>query len=72
MGIFGRRKEDLEATGGRGAKEHTDPVCGMVVVEGRAVGPDAIQGEVHWFCSAACRDKFHAGSGTPRRQEVAR
>lgn len=59
MGIFGRSKET-------GDKRHTDPVCGMVVVEEKAVGPDTVEGTVYWFCSASCQDTFHERKGLRR------
>lgn len=55
MGIFGRRKAPAKTT---------DPVCGMVVVEGQAIGPDVIAGQAYWFCSAACQDEYHERTGT--------
>lgn len=59
MGLFGRK--------GKEAKRHTDPVCGMVVVEGEAVGPDTIRGEAYWFCSAECQDQYQETSTGSRR-----
>jgi YHS domain-containing protein len=76
MGLFGRRKS-------KGA-EHEDPVCGMVVAEKRAVGPDTIRGEAYWFCSVGCQETYRERTGgrrslrdqarerKERKQEVAR
>lgn len=76
MGIFGRKSSK--------GRQHTDPVCGMVIVEEEAVGPDTVQGEAVWFCSAQCQETYRGrkGAGGSRRdadrarreakQEVAR
>jgi P-type Cu+ transporter len=38
-----------------------DPVCGMDVVPGRAVGGSAdYAGTTYWFCAQSCREKFVA------------
>ncbi len=37
-----------------------DPVCGMMVASGRAAGKSEYRGEVYYFCSAGCREKFDA------------
>jgi YHS domain-containing protein len=59
MGIFGRRKSSNKSS----KETHTDPVCGMAVVEEQAIGPDTVQGEVYWFCSAGCQDQFRERRG---------
>lgn len=38
---------------------HQDPVCGTYVSEAVALRLNAA-GQTHYFCSAACRDKFKA------------
>lgn len=63
MGIFGNRKEETGKP-----RQHKDPVCGMLVVEAEAVGPDTVQGEAYWFCSEGCQDTFHERKGTRRPQ----
>lgn len=55
MGLFGRRKP---------AAKTSDPVCGMVIVEGKAIGPDVIAGHAYYFCSTACQDEYHERTGT--------
>lgn len=42
-----------------GGTLHKDPVCGTYVSESVAVKLSA-GGRTHFFCSAACRDKFSA------------
>lgn len=42
-----------------GGTLHKDPVCGTYVSESVAVKLNA-GGQTHYFCSTACRDKFHA------------
>lgn len=37
-----------------------DPVCGMPVEPGRAVGPSEYGGDQYFFCSDACRRRFEA------------
>ena len=37
---------------------HTDPVCGMQVEEQGAAGKSEHRGEIYYFCSAGCREKF--------------
>ena len=52
MGIMGTPKAD------RGKSK--DPVCGMMVVEQFAFGPeDSGQGKV-WFCSIGCQAQYQA------------
>ncbi|MCL4557705.1 MAG: cadmium-translocating P-type ATPase [Deltaproteobacteria bacterium] len=40
--------------------EHRDPVCGMTVQEGSEVGTYGYKGEVYYFCSAPCIERFRA------------
>jgi YHS domain-containing protein len=65
--------------GGAGAGElekTVDPVCGMPVRKAEAK-TSAYQGQVYYFCSPACREKFEAapasfaaqGNSTTQRQE---
>ena len=35
-----------------------DPVCGMSVDEKKPTATAAHEGKTHYFCSAACKDKF--------------
>jgi len=35
-----------------------DPVCGMQVEKEKAAGSSAYQGQVYYFCSQLCKDKF--------------
>lgn len=37
---------------------HTDPVCGMAVDEQYAAGKSGYKGEMYYFCSQDCKDKF--------------
>lgn len=37
----------------------TDPVCGMSV-DPKAAKTSVFDGRIHYFCSAACREKFEA------------
>jgi YHS domain-containing protein len=74
MGIFGNRKEGKESKGRSGA-QHKDPVCGMLVVEAEAVGPDTYHGEVYWFCGEGCQGTFQEREGLRGQEqdpEVAR
>jgi YHS domain-containing protein len=41
-----------------GGELKKDPVCGTYVSTSTAVKKTAIRGEIVYFCSAACRDKF--------------
>ena len=41
----------------------TDPVCGMSIDPGSAVGPVEHDGRPHWFCSDSCRQRFLADPG---------
>jgi YHS domain-containing protein len=36
----------------------TDPVCGMMVDEGRAAGTSEYQGQTYYFCSKGCKAAF--------------
>ena len=38
---------------------HIDPVCGMTVSEYKAAARHEHAGQVYYFCSPACLDKFH-------------
>ena len=38
----------------------TDPVCGMRIDDGEAVGSIEFQGRTYHFCSEACREAFAA------------
>jgi YHS domain-containing protein len=47
-----------EASKPRGAEElKKDPICGTFVAASAAVRLER-KGQVHYFCSTACRDKF--------------
>lgn len=37
---------------------HTDPVCGMAVVEYKAAARHDHAGQTYYFCSQACLEKF--------------
>src|SRR4051812_2534982 len=42
-----------------------DPVCGMSVTPGKAIGGSATHaGHEYWFCNPRCRDKFIADPAT--------
>lgn len=60
MGLFGRK---TKAT-------HTDPVCGMAVVEEEAIGPETVGGAVHYYCSAACLDTHRSRQGGRRKAKA--
>ena len=64
MGIFAERKR----------KEARDPVCGMVVVEESAVGPEETAEGAVWFCSVGCQAQYQSeraeGRGGSRRVEA--
>ena len=58
-----------------GSIKHHDPVCGMMVVPGKAAGKVEHAGKNYYFCSKGCAErfsrepeKFLAVSGTPDRQ----
>ena len=38
--------------------EVTDPVCGMTIEPGDAVGTETFEGEKFWFCAEDCHQKF--------------
>lgn len=38
----------------------TDPVCGMQIDENEAAGQSEFEGEIFYFCSTACKEKFDA------------
>ncbi len=40
--------------------QHTDPVCGMTVMEGEEAGSWDYQGKTYYFCSVACLKKFQS------------
>jgi len=63
MGLFGRKKK---------AGQHTDPVCGMLVVETEAIGPDTVNGAVYYYCSTECQNTFHERTGTRRKSRERR
>ncbi|MBL7074461.1 heavy metal translocating P-type ATPase [candidate division KSB1 bacterium] len=51
-----------------------DPICGMEVTAGEAVGRSTFRGEDYFFCSASCKEKFdrnHEDYVTPRGHVVA-
>jgi P-type Cu+ transporter len=53
--------EQTASSAGAGkAAEVLDPVCGMSVVPGQAVGPVGHGGKDYWFCCAGCADRFRA------------
>lgn len=56
MGLFGRSKK----------AQTIDPVCGMVLVEAEAIGPDEVDGVAYFYCSTTCQDEHHAATGTRR------
>ncbi len=35
-----------------------DPVCGMILDEGKAAGTAAYSGKTYYFCSTACKVMF--------------
>jgi YHS domain-containing protein len=35
-----------------------DPVCGMMIDEGKAAGTATHDGRTYYFCSESCRTKF--------------
>ncbi len=43
--------------------QHTDPVCGMQVEEGKAAGTSEHAGKTYYFCSRGCKEKFDADPG---------
>ena len=47
-------------TGDRDMPQVKDPVCGMMIDSGSAAGSSEHQGMTHYFCSAACKQKFDA------------
>lgn len=66
MGIFSRKHKKPQET----IDETRDPVCGMVVVPAKAIGPDVIAGQTYYFCSVGCQDRFHQErQGSQRRRE---
>ena len=38
--------------------EHTDPVCGMKVVEGKQAAQSEYKGKTFYFCSRGCKVAF--------------
>src|SRR5688572_12366359 len=61
MGILGARKAD--------AGKSKDPVCGMVVVEEHAFGPEESAAGAVWFCSVGCQAQYQAErSGEAKRK----
>ena len=38
--------------------EHTDPVCGMKVVEGKEAAKSEYKGTTYYFCSRGCMVAF--------------
>ncbi len=40
-----------------------DPVCGMKVDQGRAAGKTGYAGQMYYFCSADCQEKFQEDPG---------
>lgn len=62
MGIFGERK-DL-------APKARDPVCGMVVVEEHAFGPEESEAGPVWFCSLGCQATYQADRAKAKEQGV--
>jgi hypothetical protein len=51
MGILGDKQQ---------AAKSKDPVCGMVVVEELAVGPEESATGKVWFCSVGCQAQYQA------------
>ena len=39
-------------------KEHTDPVCGMKVVEGKEAAKYEYKGTTYYFCGKGCKVAF--------------
>ncbi|MFZ1700939.1 MAG: YHS domain-containing protein [Pyrinomonadaceae bacterium] len=39
---------------------HKDPVCGMQIDEEDAAGQSDTNGQIFYFCSLHCKDKFDA------------
>jgi len=53
--------------------ETIDPVCGMKVLPGPALGPVNVHGVDYYFCSASCKAKFEAAPDTylhPQKVDV--
>ncbi len=48
---------------GRAPAQDVDPVCGMTVDPASAKSA-AYQGQVYYFCSQTCREKFEAAPGS--------
>ena len=38
--------------------EHTDPVCGMTVEEGKEAARSDYNGTTYYFCSKGCKEAF--------------
>lgn len=63
MGIFGPDNGE--------AGKSKDPVCGRVVVEALAIGPeDGAQGAV-WFCSIGCQAAYQENQSKEREANEA-
>lgn len=62
MGLFGRRK----------GKQVRDPVCGMLLIEAEAIGPDVIAGETFYYCSSDCQQTHHDRKGVRAQERPAR
>ena len=41
-----------------GSAPFKDPVCGMAVSPGKAAAAALHDGDIYYFCSKSCRDKF--------------
>jgi YHS domain-containing protein len=45
------------------ATKDYDPVCGMEVPTGQAVGESEYKGHAYYFCSEDCREQFESDPG---------
>ena len=62
MGIFGERKDE--------AAKVKDPVCGLVIVEQNAVGPEESAAGAVWFCSVGCQAVYQAQAAEAKEKGV--
>jgi hypothetical protein len=52
-----------------GAKQQSrDPVCGMVVVQEEAIGPEESEEGPVWFCSLGCQAQYQAQQAEKPRE----
>lgn len=62
MGIFGQPKDE--------AAKVKDPVCGMVIVEEHAVGPEESAEGAVWFCSVGCQALYQSQHADAKERGV--